>query len=104
MHVNVVGKDSEAKLRNMKVRSEQHGTNTSVEVLGVTPHGLWLFAKGEEHFLSFELFPWFKNATVNAVFNVESQGRDGFCWPDLDVDLNIDGIKNPEKYPLIAKH
>ncbi len=86
------------------MKSEQLGLNTSVKVLGLTPHGLWLFAKGEEHFLSFALFPWFKDAPVSAVFNVEAQGRDGFCWADLDVDLSMDGIKHPEKYPLIAKH
>jgi len=69
------------------------------------PHGLWLLAKEEEHFLSFEKFPWFENAPVSAMFNVEQQGRDGFCWPDLDVDLSLDGIIHPdEKYPLIAKH
>jgi len=86
------------------MKSKQHGINTSVEVLGLTPHGLWLLAQGEEHFLSFESFPWFKTASVDSVFHVEKQGRDGFCWPDLDVDLSIDGIKHPENYPLIAKH
>lgn len=86
------------------MKSDQHGKNTSVEVLGLTPHGLWLLAQGEEHFLSYELFPWFKTATVDAAFNVEKQGRDGFCWPDLDVDLSMAGIKHPEKYPLISKH
>jgi hypothetical protein len=87
----------------MKMKSEPHGINTSAKVLEVTPHGLWLFAKGEEHFLSFEAFPWFKDAAVSAVFNVEEQGQDGFCWPDLDVDLSMDGIKHPDKYPLKAK-
>jgi hypothetical protein len=53
--------------------------------------------------LSFEAFPWFKDAAVSAVFNVEEQGQDGFCWPDLDVDLSMDGIKHPDKYPLKAK-
>jgi hypothetical protein len=24
-------------------------------------------------------------------------------WPDLDVDLEIDNLKNPEKYPLKSK-
>lgn len=86
------------------MKSSQHGTNTSVKVLGLTPHGLWLFAKEEEHFLSFKQFPWFKDAVVSDVFNVEAQGLDGFCWPDLDVDLTMDGIEHPEKYPLIAKH
>lgn len=86
------------------MKSEQLGKNTSVKVLGVNPFGLWLLADNEEHFLSFKEFPWFENAPVKAVFNVEKQGRSGFCWPDLDVDLTLDGIKHPDKYPLKAKH
>ncbi|ABX51729.1 MULTISPECIES: DUF2442 domain-containing protein [Shewanella] len=86
------------------MKSEQLGKDTSVRVLGVNPLGLWLLADNEEHFLSFEEFPWFQSAPVKAVFNVEKQGRSGFCWPDLDVDLTLDGIKNPDKYPLKAKH
>ena len=86
------------------MKLSQHGINTSVKVLGLTPHGLWLLAREEEFFLSFEQFPWFKSAPVSQVFNVESQGKDGFCWPDLDIDLSMDGIQHPEKYPLLAKH
>ncbi len=86
------------------MKSEPIGKNTLVKVLGLTPHGLWLFAQGEEHFLSYTEFPWFENAPVKSVFKVEQQGRDGFCWPELDVDLSMDGIKHPEKYPLKARH
>ncbi|MFK5914833.1 MAG: DUF2442 domain-containing protein [Woeseiaceae bacterium] len=86
------------------MKSLQRGISTSVKVLGLTPHGLWLLAKEEEHFLSYEQFPWFEKAPVNAVFNVEPQGKDGFFWPDLDIDLSMDGIVHPENYPLIAKH
>nr|WP_276521657.1 DUF2442 domain-containing protein [Shewanella sairae] len=63
-----------------------------------------MFAGGEEHFLSFKEFPWFESAPVKAVFNVEKQGRSGFYWPDLDIDLMLEGIKHPEKYPLKASH
>ena len=86
------------------MKSEQLGNDTLTKVLGITPNGLWLFAEGEEHFLSYDLFPWFKEAKISAAFHVENQGRNGFCWPDLDIDLSLDGIKNPEKYPLISKH
>ncbi|MBE7549061.1 MAG: DUF2442 domain-containing protein [Planctomycetia bacterium] len=24
-------------------------------------------------------------------------------WPDLDIDLEIDSLENPEKYPLVYK-
>jgi hypothetical protein len=36
--------------------------------------------------------------------SVENQVRSRFCWPELDIDLSLDGIQHPEKYPLTAKH
>ncbi|MBD1577977.1 DUF2442 domain-containing protein [Vibrio sp. S11_S32] len=86
------------------MKSEQLGKSTSVKVLGVNPLGLWLLADNEEHFLSFKEFPWFESASVRSVFNVEKQGRFGLSWPDLDIDLTLDGIKHPEHYPLRSKH
>ncbi|GAJ65836.1 hypothetical protein JFPO14_contig00041-0002 [Edwardsiella piscicida] len=87
----------------MKMKSDQLGTNISVaEVLDLTPHGIWLLAQGEEHFLPYEHFPWFRSAAIDAVFNVEPMGRDGLCWPDLDIDLSIDSIRHPENYPLVS--
>jgi hypothetical protein len=47
---------------------------------------------------------WLKSAPVSAVFNVEEQGRHGLSWADLDIDLSMDRIRHPEKYPLIAKY
>jgi len=47
-------------------------TSTSeVEVTEVFKHGIWLLLQEKEHFLSFENFPWFKDAAVSAIHNVE---------------------------------
>ena len=79
------------------------GTDTSaVEVTNLSPHGLWLFAHGKERFLAFDDFPWFRNAPVAAVFNVEEPSPEHFYWPDLDVDLGVESIEHPERFPLIA--
>ena len=86
----------------MKRKLEPLGESTLVRVLGMNPLGLWLLAGGTEHFLSFREFPWFEGAPVKSVFNVKKQGVNGFHWPDLDVDLTLDGIRHPEKYPLKA--
>jgi len=48
-------------------------------------------------------FPWFSAAPVSAVFNVEPWGCEGLRWPDLDVDLHMASIQNPELYPLISQ-
>lgn len=85
------------------MKSELLGSSTSAEVLDLTPNGVWLYAQGEEHFLSYEQFPWFRDAPVAAVFNVEQLGQDALSWPDLDVDLSMDSIRHPENYPLVAR-
>jgi len=44
-----------------------------------------------------------KNATVNKILNVEEPFPGYFYWPDLDVDLTIEIIEHPERFPLKAK-
>ena len=60
---------------------------------GVTPSCIWTTI----------CFRGSGQASVDQVFNVIEE-RDGhFHWPDLDVDLDIDRIQHPERYPLVAK-
>ena len=82
-----------------------HGNNISeVEVSNISAHGLWLLAHGKELFMPYEDFPWFKEQTVKSIINVEEQSPGHFYWPDLDVDLTIEIIENPGRFPLKAKH
>ena len=83
--------------------STVHGIATSnVEVTNVSSHGIWLLVADREHFLSFEDFPWFKDAPIGNVLNVRQVATGHFRWPDLDVDLSLESIENPDKYPLIS--
>jgi hypothetical protein len=34
------------------------------------------------------------------VLKVEEQGPGHYYWPDLDVDLGVDAMRNPDRYPL----
>ena len=81
--------------------SKQHGIDTSgVEVTGISAHGVWLLAGQEEIFLSYEDFPWFKDASVGKILNVEEPTPGHFYWPDLDVDLGLETIRHPDRFPL----
>jgi hypothetical protein len=83
--------------------SLQPGNDTSaIAVTDISPDGIWLLASGEEYFLPYDQFPWFKKGTVEAVLNVVEEQPDCYHWPDLDIDLGLDSIKHPEKYPLKA--
>jgi len=86
------------------MKSEALGIDTSgVEVTNISPHGLWLLVENEELFLPFDEFPWFRDARVSAVLHVERSFQDHVRWPDLDVDLTLDSIRDPNRYPLVSR-
>ncbi len=81
--------------------SRARGNNISaVEVQGVSRHGLWLAVHGKEYLLSFEKYPWFKNATIDAIYQVSLHHGHHLHWPTLDIDLELDSLEHPEQYPL----
>jgi hypothetical protein len=67
-------------------------------------HGLWVFVGGKEYLLPYKEYPWFKNATVSQITNLELHHNAHLYWPFLDVDLSLDCLENPDKYPLVADH
>lgn len=54
----------------------------------------------EELFVPFSEFPWFKKATIEAISNIEWPTPDHLYWPLIDVDLSVESIRNPDKFPL----
>ncbi|HZL79726.1 MAG TPA: DUF2442 domain-containing protein [Candidatus Limnocylindrales bacterium] len=86
------------------MKSANIGADISkVEVLNVSPHGFWLLVGEREHFLSFTDFPWFRGATLQQLFAVEMSHGNHLYWPELDVDLDLERIQHPEKFPLVSK-
>ncbi|MBI2251997.1 MAG: DUF2442 domain-containing protein [Armatimonadetes bacterium] len=82
------------------MKSLKHGKDILVSVENITPFGIWLFVKEKEYFLSYKDYPYFKNQTLNSIQNVQLLHGYHLYWPKLDVDLELDNLKNPEKYPL----
>lgn len=80
------------------------GANTSeVEVTNVSKHGFWLLIRNQEVLLSFEQFPWFKDAPIGKLLNVELLSLDHLYWPELDIDLAVESIFHPEQFPLVSR-
>jgi hypothetical protein len=73
-----------------------------VEVTNVSNHGFWLLLGDEELFVPFSQFPWFKDAPIAKLTHVEYPHVHHLYWPELDVDLAVDSIRHPEKFPLVA--
>ena len=86
------------------MKSAALGPGTSpVEVTNVSAHGFWLFVGERELFVPFKNFPWFQDASVRAITNVQLPSPHHLYWPDLDVDLAVESIEHPEKYPLVSQ-
>lgn len=63
----------------------------------------WLLLGDEELLLPFSDFPWFRQATVDQLCDVERSTPNHLYWPQLDVDLSVESIRHPEHFPLISK-
>lgn len=80
------------------------GSATSeAEVTNISKHGFWLLVDGHEHFLPFAEFPWFKQAPIEAILHLERPSPRHLHWPDLDVDLSLDSLDDPQRYPLKSR-
>jgi hypothetical protein len=51
----------------------------------------------------FDQFPWFKHATVESILSVQRPAPQHLRSPDIDVDLAVDSIEHPERFPLTSK-
>jgi ribosomal protein S1 len=85
------------------MKSLKHGKDISISVENITPFGIWVYIKGKEYFLSYEDYPYFKEQTLKAIQNVQLLHGYHLYWPVLDIDLEINNLEHPEKYPLKSK-
>ncbi len=87
------------------MKSTKHGKNTSaVEVTNVSKNGFWLMLRNVEHFVAFDQFPWFRDATIGQLTKVELPSPHHLYWPELDIDLVVESLTAPEKFPLVNSH
>jgi hypothetical protein len=78
-------------------------TTEGVEILNVSPRGIWIYVAEEEHFLSVSEHPWFLRARIDEICNVQLTHGVHLRWPDLDVDLHLDSLRHPERFPLQSR-
>ena len=83
----------------MSVLLEKNGTTTA-EVTMINARGILLFVGGKEYYLSYDRYPWFRNAKVSDVLDVTMPDEESLRCDAIDVDLEIDSIIHPERYPI----
>jgi hypothetical protein len=86
------------------MKSERPGRNTSeLEVTNISLQGFWILVNKKEYFLPFTTFPCLRQAKLDDIVNVEVFNNQHLYWPSLDIDLTLDIIDNPGKFPLVYK-
>lgn len=73
------------------------------EVTNVSAKGFWLLIDEREVFASFANFPWFEEATIRQLSRLERPSPHHLYWPELDIDLAVDSLDHPDRYPLVSK-
>ena len=76
---------------------------SSASVLMINNQGIMISVAGNDYFLSYNRVPWLKDATVRNILNIKMSGKDAVEWPDFDVDLEVESLKHPERYPLVMR-
>lgn len=66
----------------------------------MTARGFWLVLGARKLFLSLAQFPWFREFTLRELTSVRRPSPQHLCWPEFDIDLDVDSIANPKRYPL----
>ena len=80
------------------------GVVTSVaEVTNVSKHCFWVLLGNEELAVSFADFPWFRKATIEQLSDVQRPTENHLYWPQLDVDLSVESIRDPASFPLVSR-
>ena len=73
------------------------------EVTNISAHGIWLLFENKEYFLPFTEYPWFREANISEIQNIQVLHGNHLYWPALDVDLSKHMLDSLESYPLSWK-
>ena len=84
--------NSFAKMLGMPISAE------TTCFIGSFSNGIAVIVNGKEYFLRFTDFPWFEYCNTAELRDVTSD-RWGVYWKSLDIDLSIESIENPERFP-----
>jgi len=74
-----------------------------VHILSIKHDGIFISVYGNDYFLSYNRVPWFRDAKLSDIFNVSMMGDDAIRWDSLDVDLEIESLIYPERFPHVMK-
>ncbi|MBM3405537.1 MAG: DUF2442 domain-containing protein [Bacteroidetes bacterium] len=80
----------------------KNGINTSISsVTSIEELGFWVLIEDQEYFIPFDDYPAFLNATIDEIFDVTMVGPSQLSWGKLDIDIELDALMEPHRFPLV---
>jgi hypothetical protein len=73
------------------------------EITNILKSGFFLLVHDREYFVPFDTYPTFLNATIEQIHNFKEVSPGFFHWPRLDVDIELEALEHPERFPLIFR-
>ncbi len=73
------------------------------EITNITKFGFWILVNEKEYFVSLEDYPAFKKASIEDILQFKLLSPDQLYWEKLDIDIELDSLENPHKYPLMFR-
>jgi hypothetical protein len=86
------------------IPSSKNGTSISAcNVTGINDLGFWLLVEDKEYFVPFSNYPGFKDASINQILKIRFSPPSQLHWEELDMDIELQALTQPEFFPLSFK-
>ena len=76
---------------------------TKTEVTNISPYGIWILTNNIEYVISYKYYPVFETASIKQIADVTTDFSGNLHWDELDADIELESLENPENYPLMYR-
>jgi hypothetical protein len=82
--------------------SSKSGTSIlDCNITSINDLGIWILIENKEYFIPFADYSGFKNASLKQVFAVKFLPPSQLRWDEIDIDIELQALAQPEAFPLI---
>jgi hypothetical protein len=84
--------------------SSKSGISISVcNITSINDLGFWVLVNNKEYFIPFSDYQGFKDSSINQIFNIKFHPPSQLHWEELNIDIELNALIQPESFPLIFK-
>ncbi len=86
------------------MNSLKNGTCISdCSVTDINGLGMYVLVQDKEYFIPFREYPHLMKATISELANIAFLPPFQLRWNDLDIDIELQALEQPENFPLVFR-